>query len=782
MDLAKGIIEFNDVEDLITEIKSDKSTKNILANRFPIRLIFLSRFETFRQLIEKLSSIGVENYHLEKELPNPDGWITKDSLIEIVKNIQKDTAIVPFSEIIRFYSNQDFKNFFNQLLLIENDDLCRRIYLPLIGIEERFEKEFYQGFSRKEESAPYWKIIHETPNSIRVFLSKNINSVEKIGNYETIKNADEWLKFWKKRSPCDVICFSKPLNLFYKNTLPDTIFSIDQLANTKDLLEKIFNIEIPILFIESESQYWDRLSNLISNNYTTFTDFVKDYFKVKSLSIKSLLDYWFKTEDTFDKWLLKHYVLSQNCLKKKYLCMVLRSIVDYADHTLLKTLYQEIFNLENYIEYINDRLYLIKQYAHHKPIILCDEVIEELNDNLRSLIDSKQALLLSTGLFQFEKEYIFELFIKGTISDSHLLFERYPEMSYYDSLCTFDNLNDENEWILEYFSEYKKSKLSNSLSSNIKALLSKYNNDEKSFYEWYHSFESIHSIYHSNQVDKVLWIDALGIEWVPFIENYLHQTKKDIKIIKKYIGVSNLPTSTEHNRFSDAKYIQDFDSFIHNNTYSYPDSILNEIDQLKQIIDKYVILDSNQNIAIVSDHGLTALSRLVNSKKYGKDDSHEGRYIEVKESSHASDSDYIVYKSEFDQNNYLIALKYNSLGKKPIREVHGGCTPEEVLVPFIILSNKKDTKELEFSIRIESTDISKKRPIVSLTINPKPIVAFIEFKGKSKRLAFNSETNKWEAKIDTSTSGKNPLKVVVGTTEKSFTINIKSGIIEEDLF
>ena len=59
------------------------------------------------------------------------------------------------------------------------------------------------------------------------------------------------------------------------------------------------------------------------------------------------------------------------------------------------------------------------------------------------------------------------------------------------------------------------------------------------------------------------------------------------------------------------------------------------------------------------------------------------------------DSDYIRYKRGKD--NYKVALTHASLNNKPIREVHGGCTPEEILVPFIIISNKKS----------ESTNIKK---------------------------------------------------------------------------
>ena len=41
------------------------------------------------------------------------------------------------------------------------------------------------------------------------------------------------------------------------------------------------------------------------------------------------------------------------------------------------------------------------------------------------------------------------------------------------------------------------------------------------------------------------------------------------------------------------------------------------------------------------------------------------------------------------------------LNCKPVREVHGGCTPEEILVPFIVISNKKtDTPAVQKQIHI----------------------------------------------------------------------------------
>jgi hypothetical protein len=783
MKLIEKIQEFDDIEGLISEIKSDKVTNDILSRRFPVRLIFLQRFETFRLLIEKLIVLNIDIYHIEKDLPKSDGWITKDSLINILNNIKKDTAVVPFSEIVRFYSDPDFKNFFNQLLLIENtSDLSKRIYLPLIGIEERFEKDFFVDFTRKQECAPFWKITKEKPNTIKVFLSTN-NNIINIPNYEVIANSEQWLRFWKQKSPSDVICYAKPLNLFYKNTLPDTIFTtIEQFNNPKFLIERIFNKEIPIPFVDIELSYWNKLISSIKLDSESFISFVKRYFKVTSLTINTLLEFWLKTDEHFDKWLLKHFVLSQECLKRKYIYNVLESLTDYTDHTLLKSLYQTIFILEIREDFINDRFTLIKQFSNLKTVTLCDEVINDLNNNLRAFTDYNQALLLTTGLLQFEKIFIFKLFAEKKIIDFEILTQKFPDISNYLSAFSFDNIKEGQEWVYEYLIEYKNSKLSDNISDKLNEILSTINADENSFYKWYHSFESIHSILHINKVDKVFWIDALGIEWVSFIQNYLQQTRKDIQIVKQQIGVSNLPTSTEQNRFECSKYIRDFDIFIHSDPYSYPVSVINEFNEIKRIIDTYLTLDSKQTVAIVSDHGLTALSRLVDSKKYGKDDSHEGRYIEVMDKDHSRDSDYIIYKSEVDHKNYLIALKHNSLGRKPLREAHGGCTPEEVLVSLIIISNKKDLPKVEYSIVVEKTEIYKKKPVICIDIIPKPISAIIEVAGKTIKLNFNNSNNRWEANFDKTLTGKQIIKVIVAQTEKLFTINLISGLIEEELF
>ena len=88
----------------------------------------------------------------------------------------------------------------------------------------------------------------------------------------------------------------------------------------------------------------------------------------------------------------------------------------------------------------------------------------------------------------------------------------------------------------------------------------------------------------------------------------------------------------------------------------------------------------------------------------------------------------------------------------------------------------------DYLIVIENTEISKKNPVISFNIKPKPVSADIEIQGRTKKLKYNTANNKREASFDKSLSGKVLIKARVGKTEKAFTINIITGLIEEDLF
>ena len=248
-----------------------------------------------------------------------------------------------------------------------------------------------------------------------------------------------------------------------------------------------------------------------------------------------------------------------------------------------------------------------------------------------------------------------------------------------------------------YIQSYKQAKIEDKYTDEIKNFITEKNANEETFYQWYHSFELSKELLAKEKPDKVYWIDGLGIEYLSLIQDIINNS--NFKILQLQIAKTGIPSSTEHNRFENVEKIKDLDAFIHNNLYQHPQTICKEIDIVKDIFKKILNQTTESTIAIVSDHGSTVLSRLVDSKKYTTKASHEGRYIKLDSVDCLEDSDYIRCKN--GEDNFKVALTHASLDTKPVREVHGGCTPEEILVPFILISNKKE------NINSRSTNIFK---------------------------------------------------------------------------
>jgi len=282
MKLSEKIIEFSSVEELLQAIKEDKAINHGLPLRYPVRFIFLRNFNTFKNISSALKEQGIKECSIEDFSIRDDSWIDNDTVFNNIVNTSDDILVVPFSEIARFYSKQDFQNFFT-LMTYENDNVNRRIYLPLIGLYQQFETYFFETFTRRQECAPLWRLNGDKPQPVKVYLTPEIP--EKGCELIRIKTVKDWLCFWKRYAPCDIVCSSKPLLFYYKNSDPETVFTISKSNNTKELIKQIYDIEIPIEYIKDEQSFWNNLFPRIDNNYSTFPRFVRHHCNVKNLNI-----------------------------------------------------------------------------------------------------------------------------------------------------------------------------------------------------------------------------------------------------------------------------------------------------------------------------------------------------------------------------------------------------------------------------------------------------------------------------------------------------------------
>jgi hypothetical protein len=687
---------FKSVEALIGEIKSDRSSNDILKNRYAVRFIMLDNFNVFQELSLKLAAANVNTFGLETLLSydNKDRWITQDELKKCIGQIDNCTIVSPFSEIVRFYNEEKFTTFFNEIALLENQQnkLNRRIYIPLIGLESRFVK-FLSSFGRIEESAPIWAIKTGISQPVTIYLTPTLDSAKGYSFpklYLGLETMYDWLLFWKTKAPTEkIICSSLPINLNYKYSQPDNIFDIKPIETAFEFINQFLKIQIDIEYKASDEYFWIQLLSLIDcekGNAFSFKGFVEEHFNVHKLTIKDLLNKWTSSDTTeFDRWLLKHYYL-QFIADNEYLNGIILDCVDYSALRLFREIALSIFVDTNSRSQIIERNTLLNLFSNQYKLPESDlsEMKEQILEIEKSDID--KAISLCSGRFDFEKELFIGWYKVGKLSLS-VLQSRYSDFAAYMYDLKLDS------WVNTYIQAYKKAKIEDKYTDEIKRMMADKNANENSFYEWYNSneFELSKELLAKEKPDKVVyWIDGLGIEYLSLIKEII--SKSNFQIEKLKIAKTGIPSSTDHNKFEDVVKIDALDNYIHNNLYQYPQTICKEIEIVKDIFNNILTQSNEITIAIVSDHGLTALSRLADSKKYATKASHEGRFIELDNSESIEDSDYIRYSN--NGVNYKVALTHASLNTKPVREVHGGCTPEEILVPFIVISNKKSGETL----------------------------------------------------------------------------------------
>jgi len=771
-----------DINEFITAIIQEKSSVKPSSKRYPIRFLLLNNYKDLKYLINNLQIKILSLTDLEVFKIDLDSWITKNEIINLLKNLNtgEDFIIPSISEYVRFLSDDEFYSIMSSFMEIENtkDNPNRRIYIPLVGITNRFINIFWRKYHRRQEIEPFWKIKSEE-EKYNIFFVNFLDNVE-VENYHIIKNSKEFLDLWKEDLPksSNILCISKTLNLYSDKIFSDEIFNIFKIKNFKEYLKLILNIHIPFKYDERDKAFWNKLLlEVYKKRAFNFYEFVEDFINVKRVDPINFLNLWFKNED-FGCWLLKNYIISKNEYENTYLYKVLNSVKGYEKEEILYKYYSTIFGeKKTKSELLEERRKTLRNLLEEKKgwnfnFTKIDKLLEEKSKKLQP----DEFKIYLTGTTPYEKKWIIENFEK-----IENLTDLYPELSYYLSDINYKNITSEQRWIIEYFKEYRFSRLKDTPSEKLLEILNKKNKNEESFYNWYYSFKKVE--YYLKRDLKKFWIDALSLEFLPLIVRLLEKKGYNVGFD---IAVSNLPTTTEFNKFEGIERIDDLDNFIHNRpTKTALPKLIQEIEIVKKIIEKILIKDEKE-FMIISDHGFTAFANkniqkqkipeikvMESNIRYGILEKNIDLYIK---------EDLITHKAD-NGSVYVIALKYTSFSYPSSLETHGGVTPEEVLVP-VIYAYKATSEDfdLPYEIEIINPEISIRNPILYFRIIPKPeLQIVVKSKGKSLHPFYIEEKDYYQIDLSNFKPGSYELIFLIGNYLKKKTINLKSGFIEEVL-
>ena len=788
MDASDKIIVLHSLDELKEAIIADTTSQDVLAQRYCVRFIMLNNFEAFREVYKFLvKELNVELLDIENLAKGEDKTITVDTLSDAVKGITKSTLVTPFSELVRFYNVEKFNGFFNEIILTEDiKNPIKRIYIPIIGLHNRFS-DFLKSFGRIEESAPIWQYYTSKDDKVMVYVSrfKHFTIPEKL-NICSLATMRDWLRFWKALAPKDkILCGARPILNCWQNSKPDSIFTFQPIDNAHTFITEFLELNIPIQYMEDESQYWEKLLNHIGKSNSTMFDlsrFVEKHFNRMTISISDVLELWASdSTDEFGRWLLKYYALNFKAKElPEYLRIILEETNDFQiGNSLFVSVAERIFyatpaERERYFGPRKKLMYdLRSEFRTLTPPEHQDWVKEQIITIAQNDDSLAQAKRYCTSTYDFEDELFLGWYVLRGQKDfglSHIQ-EYFPEL--YGYLTPFETLSikQSQSWASEYFNQFRAAKIKDTITDTLADLLKQRNVSAESFYDWYFGFEESHGILadivttKKFPVDKVYWVDGLGAEFIPYILYLLDQSNSGYDAVLTQVARTNIPSNTHLNSFEvDNKKIfkkEALDELAHDGHYQKYLTLIKELKTVRQIIED--ILNDNKvgkhTIAIVSDHGLSAMSRNCESLKLDSNTKHEGRYVLLdSDSGLEHDVNFVVHTNEYDGKKYKVALCHASLGKKPTHEVHGGATPEEVLVPFIVITNDDLAKPLTFAVKPKETSIPVSDKKVSFTIMPAPQSATVIFNGQEIPLTKNGL--QWVAMLSSATEGKHQLTVM----------------------
>ena len=803
--------QFTSLDDLFENIIEDKNWTGANAgqiNRYPVRFVLFDNFADFYQFIVNRPA-GIYKHSIDTMLDknNPDEFLSYTELSKEIRAFTKkipanDFIIYPFSEMARFYDNYDHNEFDSLVTTIRGQQAPEdaqlnhtRLYIPIVGMQGKMDKFM------KDNSTYVWEYKSETDNGTYLLVitngtTYNVSGLEE--KYTVVHNLYEWLKLWEKGENVrkTIICSSPNIFANAHFAQPDNAFAYLECRNAYQFLTQGLNLDFGLTAEPSEEEmpFWEELAKHLDITNFDFDEFVRE--RLDTFTLKNGVDFiksWFDCDTDFDRWLLTLY-FKKISKGQGYIYRAVTQCATLSMSELFSNIATLIFDEVNKEAYLQERRQAMIMAAE-RGIKITDLAANKLSAKLSAIAASPEsggyylAVKLLTPLTDAELQLCIEWVSRGKIHRDEIK-AIFPQLYYYLEPLSLNSLDNSTQWIADYFDAYRRSKLADNIDSEVSEIISEKNANSASFRGWLDNFKTFRTVlYNRKDIDVLYWMDGLGVDWIPFIRNIISKySKENIYLNEIYIATAELPTTTSVNKSKlqsllpeghQLPKIGDVDSFAHSSK-SYPQYIIEEMKIVEDAVCKVLDQFNGKKIAFVSDHGITYLSQLADGLKIGgiKTD-HEGR-LATYTSPIVDDNKYI----KLDDGQTICSLTHWSLVDKVNKGhgAHGGCTPEEVLVPVIIVSSQKNATT--YSASIVNDEIDATKPIINFIIKglSSVDVPTLVYNGVTYHLT-SKGNNTYESErlnlVDTAT------KVTVCINETpltTFSIKVSTGATEENLF
>lgn len=709
-----------------------REQQEAVASRFPCRAIMVKNVKQYCELLSELKKIGdIRTIQVSELFSNADIMPRFENL-KAPQYQNRWVVLTGVSEYLRLFSKkeQTDRRFANLWSYQAPASSKGRIIIPLWGCEAQWfdsalnftgdlrQQDFYYDCSDADEPEQTMNLI-VLSGAFEKYVSKldALKGELKIG-------LQDWFDYWTAPSVNEenFVLLTKRCNSIVTtngnvsiHVITDTLaFIKEHMPGAEILTPKNCTADMQsILFDYSLKGMTLDAALLKILNVSIFSGVdVMGKWKNMSASHRQFVELWLNMHPDGS--------YTNHCFRNA------KNICDVPNAVML-----EIFNVWQ------DKPEWIDEY-HQLMAVMAIEPDDCFFAELDKIPVYETRLDFMTGNSKKERIYLIRMVGKWMKSDyeqvssCEKLRQVYPELFFYLSHAAYQKDAD----LKEYLARYKAHKLENTLPA-----------DEDTYFAGFQTdvYDNRYSVLADN-IDSdtvILWIDALGAEWLPLLD-WTIKEHCDCTIVSATVGQATLPTETCYNDLWDSmdtpySKLDKLDKLAHKGVVDEPDYYACIEEQFSFVAGahKYItgLLKKHHRVIITGDHGTSRLAARFFHAKDGFSASKDvivcshGRYCKSAETTGYPMPNTRVFKGS-DGMQYVVFTNYDHFKQSGFAagadddnaiygEVHGGATPEEMLVPIIVIDSNL---EMPLSATWEKNDVKimMKKVRLSLAFN-KPV-------------------------------------------------------------
>lgn len=743
------------LQEVLDYIKSDRDE-----NRFVARVFFVNNLEAYYSFVKMMSDKADITVRLSDEqfCKGSDTVPDLKALIAFLdENKDKDILVPHLAEYLRIGEITEKNSACIYSILNRHVHSKKRVWIPIF-----LAKALFQTVVGPLDEERFGYSIIEIDDSPADFTATAYSKV--FAKQKGIVNAvgiREWLSLWDDQKIKSGMSFATrqikqitPTNGDYTlKTVADPFEYIkDALVDENAKLSKQLGTD----------EQWTSLIPFVVPN-TTMDEVIPRALNMHIFDPKPVIGNWHTLSDT-ERWTF--YLWYQLGLNKSsdYISFAVEQSAKYQD--LLSSLECAIIDCRDNISFdkwVRQREEILKKAGYRAPSRTFIKKFDQI-------VDTRVKLKILTGRTHEERTKILELVSRalnegGNINDfKTLLQDKYPDLLLYLKPSTY--LSGE---VKEYMAAYKSSKIADTFSlqlSNTAGQIDCLEFDTRG--------SILYSLKKSVASPYFLWFDGLGIEWIDMLLEKIKSIDSTVSLSEANIGTAVLPTITKANMDKadpetiSEKKIGDLDTLSHIkdksdcNYFSIVAKQFELIETIARIIVDKINDNPNMEVIVTADHGMSRmaakgfhLTQGVNPPSKADVFNH-GRYCVL-----SSETASLSISNTKKDGNIVAFCTHNHFtlpGHAP-GEVHGGASPEELLVPILHFAkvNQHGTMPKPINYTLLSSEVFLGTDgCVTLTIKTDELAKSLAVDFKGNIINGSSIDHRiWKIKIPNLSAGNN---------------------------